>query len=392
VTLTVTHAFTSAIADDPVAAAAGEVLPSHWNAGHVVSGSVSITINTTPIVGGTSGLVLYDNAGTVGEAANFSIISGNPNVPIGAAYYLNGAPFAWFDNNDNAALGNSNAGNFGVVSGSRNLSLGRDAGSALTSGSNNMIFGADAGGFISTGNGNAAIGHGSLGTETSGTANIAIGDGALHFQNGRDNSIAIGGNALNKNTTGASNTAIGTQALQQNTTGANNIAIGFQTANVVSGSSNVIIGVQSGDSILGGNSNTFIGHKTGRGLSSTDSGNTFIGFQSGTAITSGSNNTFIGGYQGPAGALSGAIALSDGSGTVFLDYNNVHAGNWTVTVPIVHKNYTVGTLPTGVTGAVAYITDGDAGLAWGATAVNSGAGATKYLVWYNGANWTVVGK
>ena len=41
---------------------------------------------------------------------------------------------------------------------------------------------------------------------------------------------------------------------------------------------------------------------------------------------------------------------------------------------------------------VAYVTDGDAGLAWGATAVNSGAGATKYLVWYNGTNWTVAGK
>lgn len=34
---TVTHTFVSAVSDDPTAAAAGEVLPSHWNAGHVVS-------------------------------------------------------------------------------------------------------------------------------------------------------------------------------------------------------------------------------------------------------------------------------------------------------------------------------------------------------------------
>lgn len=34
---TVTHTFVSAIADDPSAAAAGHVLPSHWNDGHAVS-------------------------------------------------------------------------------------------------------------------------------------------------------------------------------------------------------------------------------------------------------------------------------------------------------------------------------------------------------------------
>ncbi len=44
------------------------------------------------------------------------------------------------------------------------------------------------------------------------------------------------------------------------------------------------------------------------------------------------------------------------------------------------------------TGEVASITDGDSGLAWGATAVNTGSGATKYLVWYNGSAWTVTGK
>lgn len=57
-----------------------------------------------------------------------------------------------------------------------------------------------------------------------------------------------------------------------------------------------------------------------------------------------------------------------------------------------HTPLTVSTLPTGVAGMTAYVTDGDAGLAWGATVVNTGAGATKYLVWFNGANWTVAGK
>jgi len=61
-------------------------------------------------------------------------------------------------------------------------------------------------------------------------------------------------------------------------------------------------------------------------------------------------------------------------------------------VPVRLKSYTVATLPAGVTGNTAYVTDGDASLAWGATVINSGAGATTYMVWYNGSAYTVVGK
>jgi hypothetical protein len=39
--LTITHPFVSAIADDPASASAGEVLPSHWNADHTLTGSVA---------------------------------------------------------------------------------------------------------------------------------------------------------------------------------------------------------------------------------------------------------------------------------------------------------------------------------------------------------------
>lgn len=59
---------------------------------------------------------------------------------------------------------------------------------------------------------------------------------------------------------------------------------------------------------------------------------------------------------------------------------------------VAHVATTIAGLPSPVAGMVAYVTDGDSGLAWGATATNSGAGATKYLVWYNGTNWTVAGK
>lgn len=54
--------------------------------------------------------------------------------------------------------------------------------------------------------------------------------------------------------------------------------------------------------------------------------------------------------------------------------------------------YTVAHLPIGPVGALASVSDGDSGLAWGATVINSGSGATSYAVWFNGANWTVFGK
>lgn len=63
----------------------------------------------------------------------------------------------------------------------------------------------------------------------------------------------------------------------------------------------------------------------------------------------------------------------------------------TLTTPIL-SSFTVATLPAGTAGMMAYVTDGDAALAWGATVVNTGVGATKYLCWYNSANWTVAGK
>ena len=42
-------------------------------------------------------------------------------------------------------------------------------------------------------------------------------------------------------------------------------------------------------------------------------------------------------------------------------------------------------------GMITRVTDGDSGLTFGNTVTNSGAGATPYLCWYNGTNWTVIG-
>ena len=53
---------------------------------------------------------------------------------------------------------------------------------------------------------------------------------------------------------------------------------------------------------------------------------------------------------------------------------------------------TVSSLPsTPVVGMIARVTDGDSGLTFGQTVVNTGGGGTPYLCWYNGTNWTVIG-
>jgi hypothetical protein len=48
-----------------------------------------------------------------------------------------------------------------------------------------------------------------------------------------------------------------------------------------------------------------------------------------------------------------------------------------------------GLSPSGPVGALYYVTDGSAGLGW--SALVTGGGSARYLVWFNGANWTVVG-
>jgi hypothetical protein len=42
--ITVTHAFVNSIPDDPVAEAAGQTLPSHWNAAHTIAGAGTATV------------------------------------------------------------------------------------------------------------------------------------------------------------------------------------------------------------------------------------------------------------------------------------------------------------------------------------------------------------
>jgi len=84
--------------------------------------------------------------------------------------------------------------------------------------------------------------------------------------------------------------------------------------------------------------------------------------------------------------ISGSSALGTNDYLIIDTSGNVQANSFEAS-----NGYTVAGLPAGTVGQIARITDGDAALAHGATAVNSGAGATPYLVWYNGTNWTILG-
>src|SRR5512139_3643741 len=75
--LVVTHGFHSNIADDPAASAAGEVLPSHWNSNHTLTGLV------TPSQGGTG--VANNDASTLtisGAFATTLTVSGATSVTL----------------------------------------------------------------------------------------------------------------------------------------------------------------------------------------------------------------------------------------------------------------------------------------------------------------------
>lgn len=210
---------------------------------------------------------------------------------------------------------------------------------------------------------------------------------------------AIGWNALNALASGADNLAVGANAVSASVGDKNNSGVGVSALAAVNGGvNNTALGQSAGLSIQTGNANTFVGSGAGFFLAGSGNCNTMVGGFAGELLTGGSGNTILGAWFGPFSSISNCIIIAEGgdgvstSATPQLDYNFTNTAFWTFASPPIMPTYTVVTLPVGVTGALAYVTDGDAGLAWGATAVNSGAGATKYLVWYNGAHWTVAGK
>lgn len=103
----VTHTFVSGIADDPAAAAAGQVLPSHWNATHTVNVNLASEVSgVLPVANGGSGTATPSLvAGT-----NITVSGTWPNQTIDAA--SGGTP-----GGSTTQLQYNNAGAFGGASG-----------------------------------------------------------------------------------------------------------------------------------------------------------------------------------------------------------------------------------------------------------------------------------
>ncbi len=89
--LTVTHAFTSPVADDPAASAAGEVTPTRWNANHTITGTADITIGSSVITGGADKEILFNNAGVIGGDPNFTWDTSIGVTQVTGSLRLNGA-------------------------------------------------------------------------------------------------------------------------------------------------------------------------------------------------------------------------------------------------------------------------------------------------------------
>lgn len=298
-----------------------------------LSGGGTTTIGTTPISGGATTQVLFNNAGVVGSDAGLTKVSGATGaVTLGGVLNL-----------PDTAAGPIGIINFGGArfihdtGATSNVFVGHNAGNLTTTGTLNTVIGESAGLALAAGGSNTFVGRFAGGGVTSGTNNVAIGSASL----------GAGANAT------AGSTAVGQGALGS-ATGANNTGIGLTAG------ADVVAGIQ----------NTFLGQNTGRG------------------ITSGSSNTVIGaGVTGLAAGLASAVILAAGGGVIKADIGQTNATSWTFAGPITPKTYIVSALPAAPgTGAIAVITDQLTSSAAKGVAP-TGGGSVVCTVMYNGAGW-----
>ena len=225
--------------------------------------------------------------------------------------------------------------------GTDNVHLGEGAGDSIASGGNyNVTIGKDAGTALTTGDNNVAVGFEALSTEDADGSSTALGYRALKAQNAgsTSNNVAVGVDAGLSVTTGASNTIVGGLAGDALTTGSLNTFVGTAAGSATDdGASNTAVGAYAldagncqdhntaigagalGNSSFTGYDNTCVGSDAGNSMTSGYS-NTFIGKTAGQLMT-GHTNTVIGRYDGNQDGqdnrtVNGSIVISDGTGTV----------------------------------------------------------------------------
>ena len=231
--------------------------------------------------------------------------------------------------------------------GTSNYRAGVNAGNSITSGGNyNVTVGDEAGTAITTGDYNTAVGMDSAKAITTGIKNTAIGSTALDAEVAGNYSTAIGMGAL-------------TTQSQSGDVDVYNTAVGYLAGGAVTtGKENTFIGGLAGDAITTSNYNTALGSGSlgaddlgsfstaiGRGTlanqnyaSATNSFNTAVGANAGEQITTGIENTIIGALAGDAltdadyNIVVGTSALSAdtlGSRSIAIGYKALEAQNFT---------------------------------------------------------------
>lgn len=329
----------------------------------------SATRGVINISGSTDNFLTFASKGYLGVGSNYfqvlaqagvalSFVS-DASTALSFALTSNAATFASRVNINGAADNASYALNVNGEALINGLVVGRGAGSV----NNNVAFGETSLSANTTGNNNTAIGKNTLKNTTIGQLNTAVGRAALENNISNSNNTAIG-YANMQNTIGDDNTAIGLSGLQSNTTGYSNTAIGRGAGYGFSGG--------SASSNTTGYYNIFIGHGA-IGLSGSDNNEIVIG----TATTGkGSNSVSIGTAATTNQNLYGRVNINGATDNANVALN--------VTGGIKTSGYTVATLPTGVTGLMAYVTDALAPT-YNTTIV--GGGAITVPVFYNGAAW-----
>ena len=191
----------------------------------------------------------------------------------------------------NAVAGTSST----ALTGTRNVGVGNDSGSAITSGARNVGVGASTNGAITTGNNNSSLGDYALSGTTTGSYNIGIGM-----------------NAAKKITTGSYNIGIGTDTFFSNAvTGDHNVGIGYQVLRAVSsGTMNFAVGSETAKQISTGSYNTAMGGGAMFPVT-TGSYNTAFGYNACGEVTTGDNNTCLGFDAGRSASPSGNITTGD---------------------------------------------------------------------------------
>jgi len=285
----------------------------------------SLSINSTSITGGTSGRVLFNNAGTVGEKT----VTGTGNVVLSASPTLSGT----------VNLSSLTASQAIFTDASKNIV------SKAVTGTGSVVLNTDNPTFADdvSVTGNIAAGSGGFGNISANTGTFygSITVNAYPISSGANLdtlSIAIGTGALSLTTFSLDNTAIGNNALLNVTDGYNNVALGNNAGKfLTSGYSNIYFGYGSSVSSGSVHDEIVIGNQTGGG----------------------NYTTIIGNVQTTSTKLMGKLVTS---------------------------TYTVATLPTGTAGSRSFVTNALTPT-FGATVV--GGGSVGVPVYHDGTSWKV---